>query len=346
MSIYYTLVVGAGLLACIQLFFIFIKKRSITFLYLALFVLAMLIPIWNMAVYHFSVVSLDLPALKGLFAKTPWLYGPLLWWHIISGTHSPHSQRYNWLHALPFAIQIALRAFNIPALDILSQGHLHFIALITHISTYILFGCWHLWQRKQLFYQQNATPLPSTFIYYFTLIVGLQFIMIWDFWVSGLAVFGYSPSLKRWDSLFLAEGLYVIALSLLSPTLSWQLNVNTRPKTSRLSKSAAATLAQELQNQMETQQWFMQPDMSLSRLAELIGISTHDVSEVLNQQLRLSFYDFVNQYRINLACQQLKKNTELSATDIGFACGFNSKTAFYNAFKKLKNTTPARYRSI
>jgi AraC-like DNA-binding protein len=136
-------------------------------------------------------------------------------------------------------------------------------------------------------------------------------------------------------------------LAFVAPTLDWSLNIEEQPKAerhTRLSDSAAQSLATELKDNMETHQWYTQPDFSLTDLAKLIGMSTHDVSEVLNLQIRQSFYEFVNNYRVELACQQLKADAKVSATDIGFACGFNSKSAFYNAFKKFKQTTPAQFR--
>src|SRR5690606_21265978 len=60
-------------------------------------------------------------------------------------------------------------------------------------------------------------------------------------------------------------------------------------------------------------------------------------------QIGLSPIEYVQQKRINAACQLLC-NIELTIADISTACGFNSLNHFFNVFKKYTKTTPAQFR--
>ena len=94
---------------------------------------------------------------------------------------------------------------------------------------------------------------------------------------------------------------------------------------------------------MEQQHPYLDPDMSLSRLARRSGISAKDVSALINQRHGLHFFDFLNRYRIEHA-QKLLKDSDQSVTEILYASGFNAKSSFNTAFKKHVGTTPSAYR--
>jgi len=59
---------------------------------------------------------------------------------------------------------------------------------------------------------------------------------------------------------------------------------------------------------------------------------------VINHYLKKHFFDFVNEYRINAAAEILKNpsNNKLTVLEILYDVGFNSKSSFNTAFKKIK----------
>jgi len=70
--------------------------------------------------------------------------------------------------------------------------------------------------------------------------------------------------------------------------------------------------------------------LSLPQLAAELNISGHHLSQVINEQLNLNFFYFVNGYRVE-AFKEKIKNPEFrnySLLGIAFECGFNSKSAF------------------
>ncbi len=85
-------------------------------------------------------------------------------------------------------------------------------------------------------------------------------------------------------------------------------------------------------------------DLSLRRLAGLIGIQPQELSVYLNHHLQVNFNSFINRYRVDEAVNMMKDDTNRSLLSIAFAVGFNSKSVFYEAFTKQTGISPARYR--
>jgi AraC-like DNA-binding protein len=96
---------------------------------------------------------------------------------------------------------------------------------------------------------------------------------------------------------------------------------------------------------MKNQQAFLNNDLSLRGLSEAVDISTHNLSEVLNQNGGQNFYNFVNNFRIEFVCEQLKSDSDVRLLDLGLKAGFSSKSTFNSVFKKHTGLTPSQYRN-
>lgn len=123
-------------------------------------------------------------------------------------------------------------------------------------------------------------------------------------------------------------------------------NKQTRYAGSKLSNSDEKHLADQLKKHIDSSKSYLNPDLTLSQLATEIGISSHILSQVINGQFNLNFFDFVNQYRVEEFKQRIvNPNYEkYSLLGIAFDCGFNSKSAFNRIFKKSTNLTPSQYK--
>ena len=84
-------------------------------------------------------------------------------------------------------------------------------------------------------------------------------------------------------------------------------------------------------------------DISLSGMAEKLGISPGYLSTLLNQQLGCGLNDFLNQVRIERACCYLEQNY-LKNYEIAYKVGFKDEKYFSRIFKKIKGISPKEYR--
>lgn len=114
--------------------------------------------------------------------------------------------------------------------------------------------------------------------------------------------------------------------------------------TGALDESTRVTLLQSVVHYMKAEQAFLDNDLSLRGLAEAVGVSTHHLSEVLNQEEGQNFYNFVNNFRIEFVCGRLKEDRDIKLLDLGLNSGFSSKSTFNSVFKKHTGLTPSQYR--
>lgn len=103
---------------------------------------------------------------------------------------------------------------------------------------------------------------------------------------------------------------------------------------------------ERLEHLMQSQQAFLSSDLTLPSLAKSVGCSVNHLSQVINSGFGMSFFDYLNQHRIEHARELLvSRNIQGSSIlNIAFTVGFNSNSAFYAAFKKSVGQTPAQYR--
>ncbi len=91
---------------------------------------------------------------------------------------------------------------------------------------------------------------------------------------------------------------------------------------------------------------FLQPDLTLKDMAAELNTNTHYISEVINRDYKSSFTGLINEYRVREACKLLaeRNNDHLTIETIARKAGFNSKSAFNNAFKSVTGLTPSYYK--
>ena len=89
---------------------------------------------------------------------------------------------------------------------------------------------------------------------------------------------------------------------------------------------------------------YLNNELRLQELAEMLNIPSHHLSQVINEHLQTTFFDFINRHRVEEAKSLMKSDMESSLLEIAFKAGFNNKTSFTNAFKKFTKQTPLDYR--
>lgn len=115
---------------------------------------------------------------------------------------------------------------------------------------------------------------------------------------------------------------------------------------STLSASQMKGILQKLTTEMEVNQPYLSPKLTLKILADNIKVSPHHLSQVLNEQLNKTYYEWIAEYRVAAAKDLLgsPKYQHYKLAEIGTLAGFNSRSVFYKAFKKLEGCSPSEFR--
>lgn len=116
-------------------------------------------------------------------------------------------------------------------------------------------------------------------------------------------------------------------------------------RTSIVNAQKAEQIVAKLEQVMTQEKLFLEDNLSLNKLSESISETENHISETLSQFLNTNFFQYVNGFRIEQAKQALMDKNKL-VTTVAYDVGFNSKSTFNTAFKKVVGCTPTAYRKL
>ena len=185
----------------------------------------------------------------------------------------------------------------------------------------ILFGYLMLWV---LFYKY-FDDWKSTVMYYIATIVAWSFIYKYTLRHTVIDVpYTLNPFRKKETDEHLPD------------TAESTLAINQPDKTFYFTK--------DLEQAMRQKQLYLNPKLTISDVAVEIGTNRTYLSDYLNKELNMNFYDYVNTFRVEMACQLLLTEPKYTFENIAEQCGFNSISTFRRSFQKIKNCSLSEYK--
>jgi AraC-like DNA-binding protein len=100
----------------------------------------------------------------------------------------------------------------------------------------------------------------------------------------------------------------------------------------------------KLERLMTKEQAYRNEGLSLRGLAGQLGVSSHQLSELVNTRLGMGFARYVRQRRVEAAKALLLAAPSQSVLTVGMDTGFRSQSAFYAAFKDVTGQSPGEWR--
>jgi len=241
---------------------------------------------------------------------------------------------------------------------------------MVHLCIYLALSFQLLKQHKRRIKQTFSSIEKINLRWLSTLLMGI--VCIYFIWVLG-AFWPETHWLDNWFDTFIGVGMVTLVYTmgyfglrqpqifqaihqateisdtstqLLISSESETLSSPEKYKNSPLTDDVSLAIVDEIQTFMTAQKPYLDSQLSLPQLAESLNVSTHYLSQIINEQLQQNFFDFINSYRIEEAKRRLTSPTDKnhSILTIAMDAGFNSKSSFYNAFKKSMDMTPTQYR--
>jgi len=117
---------------------------------------------------------------------------------------------------------------------------------------------------------------------------------------------------------------------------------------SGLTADRSSMYLKKLEDYMQSDKPYLDANLTIEKLSKQISIPRHYLTQIISEQLNKNFYLFVNEYRINAVKEYIDdaENHQLSLLEIAYMSGFNSKSTFNVAFKKLTEMTPSQYKKM
>lgn len=140
---------------------------------------------------------------------------------------------------------------------------------------------------------------------------------------------------------YLILAYFIKNFTLLQKTQAWEKSKHSAIKTEQIPQLKA-----QLQRLMGEERGFRDPELSLDKLAQQVGCSTHVLSHYINTYEGCNFPDWLNRFRVEYACQLLldPKYARLKIAALAYESGFNTLSVFNGAFKKVVGCTPSEFR--
>jgi len=317
---------------------------------------------------HFQLLSISLISLL-------LLHGPFLYYYVLALVFDKRQNSWKDLfHFIPFVLfnlYILISSFN-PAIseklniEKVSPGDnppliFSFFLIITAISgtVYLLFTI-RLFKKLDLNIFNNFSNSVNIDLFWIRKLV-LVFGIIWTSLICVTVihhVFHMFSMVFCTDGLFLSLSVFVILIGYfgLKQKLIFtseaiiiakeKTKIQAKYSGSRLSDSEAKKHGEKITDYMKSAKPYLNPDLSLPLLASELNISSHYLSQVINEQFNLNFFDFVNGYRVAAFKEKItdREFRNYSLLGIALECGFNSKSAFNRIFKQNTGLTPSQFK--
>lgn len=231
------------------------------------------------------------------------------------------------LHFIPFATLLAL-SFVIEW-NFWKNGGL-WVSYI-HILIYYLFSL-HLYRNAKELSTKTQSWLRNLLL------------------LAGIMMLAYSPALFKYMGYINGALIYTIGIYFATSILLGNPIILNRKKEKYESSALRPRDSNELKAKLETHivknKPYLDPDLTLTSLANQLDTSPNYLSQVINEQFGKNFSDFINAYRIETVKEMLT-NTDyhaLKIASLAFDSGFNSLATFNALFKKQVGMTPSAYR--
>jgi len=272
--------------------------------------------------------------------------GPLVYFYVLKTTTPDFQFRFkHLLHFSPLLLQICTQVVAGGQLNPLLQT----LAIISigaylYASQRLIKGFYH----RQEFIGSDRYRLGLLWLHKQLNI----FCLLWLLWVlyaavayiffhSGFSIYTYHPLYL----LLCFAAVWTAATAYLRPGVrvieEMPAALKVLPQTELKQKGAW------LKKVMKANLYYQDPELTLTSLAEKLNLTTHELSRIINQGLKKSFSDFINEYRVAEVIRKMSDPAYDRITLIGMAydSGFSSKSTFNRIFKEITSVSPAEYKT-
>lgn len=296
--------------------------------------------------------------------------GPALWLHARSITEAPGRTRPRaWLHFVPAGALFVLALLLVPLVQQLpdatppagrpADDGVILVPIALQLGAYLVAIVSRV-RHTRILLRDEVSNLDGRRLTWLLLVAGLYGLVLagwtasWTFstaasdvltnvlWLASLALTGICGIRQR--NVFAPRAPGVAPATPPAPSTA----ETPAPKYARsaIDTATATTLRARLADLMATDKPYLESDLTLAELAGRVGATPHHLSQLFSQHLGETFFDHVNRHRVEAVKATLARPGAggRPLLDVALECGFGSKSAFNDTFRRLTGQSPTQYR--
>jgi len=326
--------------------------------------------------FYFSNYSYQLP--HSLFLSTTFslLYGPLLYFYFKKIVYNYTFKAIDLLHLLPSVI---LLIYIAPFYLLASNEKLH---LLLNFRKYLLSGGSFIFLSKVMsltvyailifrISRRSSVKLSNKpeYVDWLKKISSFFFVYTFSYTIYGLSVMDIidipyivhiQVAILSCLVLYIAYGAFNKSIVFLNSNFAtpseavqiiddYEIQVADtsaeKYQKSRLTVNFSLELKENLIGLLNKEKIFKENSLTLDSLAQKLETNRHNTSQVINEHFDVSFFELINQYRINEAKDLLESDLHknMKIIEVAYEVGYNNKVTFNKSFKKETSLTPTQY---
>lgn len=312
---------------------------------------------------YFRMFSLDFFHYSLLTDSIIFLFGPLLfnYFKVFLFKGNEKKDLLFYIHFLPFILMFLFGLSTILLYD--SQTFynkningdytlLYKLIIISAIllNLFYVLSCFNLMSKYKKLEKNSFSFKQSPFNYlYYILYSILICLILWMISFLTSTYFSYQFTYITYNSVWITIPIFIYVIgyfSLYQPELfRMPIENKENEKKIRISDTDTALLKQRLNGIMIENKIYLNSELTLKDVSELLQTSNNNISWLLNNIYNTTFYDFINSYRINAFLKKIeeKEHHKKTLLALSYEVGFNSKSTFNRAFKLIHQETPTNF---
>lgn len=289
------------------------------------------------------------------------LYGPLFYLYIRRLMGFEKLERWRlWVHFIPAALHLSVLLFYLfetreAYMQRLATGNLIELpiavwASLAQMAVYLSWGFVLHQKNNQKEARQQRFKIGKKYLTTFFILAAICWLTWFYDVISGeisalppVSIFNYNIA---WVAFSFAS--FILAYFAMSRSEVFKNDPADRKyEGSSLSEHQLDILEKKLTDLMAKSKPYLDSQLNQQQLANLLGVPSKDLSRLINERLGQNFFDFVNSHRVAEFKRLVRHpdSQQLTFLALAYDAGFNSKTTFNNAFKKLTGMTPAQFKN-
>ncbi|AXT51680.1 AraC family transcriptional regulator [Aquimarina sp. BL5] len=353
--------ISQGIFLAITLQFLSNKNRSANFILSIILLISSIILIGRL--YYFVFKESEFLARLGMVVDSSiYLFGPLLYLYVrrmvVSSKEKPVLR---WVEFIPSGLHFiyVLWTFSLSRNEMLEMYYDGFfvipyfiveISIITVFTIYIL-KCFMLLRRFRLA-EERVLSFHQEIYFYLIALVSVFSVLTFCWFLNLTITFGmgvynlYFNYNVVWSCVPVI--MYVVGFYSFKQPEIFRVPIFYPKKDltrDRLGKDKIETLTSSLEHLLIVDKVYLNPNLTLRKLAAELKVSSNDLSWFLNKIHKCNFYEYINKYRLQEFIAKIQKGEHEQHTilALSFDSGFNSKSTFNKAFKTILEDTPSNY---